>query len=62
VFGCTPYGAKIVQGDGTLGPQAGGTATFGVMRSKEGSEPVKVADPLYGGRSFSRKLRASMSE
>ncbi len=43
---CTPCGAKIVHGEGTPGPQEGGTGTFGVIGNSEGNEPVNAADPL----------------
>jgi hypothetical protein len=50
-----------VQGVGIPGPQDCGTGTLRVIGNRFGSDPVNVADPLYGGSALNRKLGASIN-
>jgi hypothetical protein len=62
-LGCTPCGAYVVHGLGTVALHCGAGSTPGVIGSSEGKEaPEYDTEPLYGGTEFSRKLRSSISE
>ena len=41
-----PCGAKVLHGDGRLGPHAAGGCTPGVIGRKPGRAPEKVTEPL----------------
>src|SRR5438128_736746 len=61
--GCTPWGAKMVHGCGTVGLQEGRGCTLGVIGRIDGSETAaNETDPFVGGSEFIRKLSASINE